>query len=43
MSSDAAWAQDDELGVAERSTFESSIYVQREKAAERGVMRCRGT
>jgi hypothetical protein len=40
---DAAWAEADELRVAERSTFESNIYVQPEEAAERGVMRCRGT
>ncbi len=33
----------DELRVAERSTFESNIYVQPEEAAERGVMRCCGT
>ena len=43
MSPDAAWAEADELRVAERSTFESNIYVQPEEAAERGVMRCRGT
>jgi hypothetical protein len=43
MSPDAAWAEADELRVAERSTLESNIYVQPEEAAERGVMRCRGT
>jgi hypothetical protein len=43
MSPDAAWAEVDELRVAERSTFESNIYVLPEEAAERGVMRCRGT
>jgi hypothetical protein len=43
MSPDAAWAEADELRVAERSTFESNIYVQPEEAAERGVKRCRGT
>ena len=43
MSPDAAWAEADELRVAERSTFESNIYVRPEEAAERGVMRCRGT
>jgi len=36
MSPDAAWAEADELRVAERSTFESNIYVQPEEAAERG-------
>jgi hypothetical protein len=35
MSPDAAWAEADELRVAERSTFESNIYVQPEEAAER--------
>ena len=43
MSPDAAWAEADELRAAERSTFESNIYVQPEEAAERGVMRCRDT
>ena len=38
-----SWAEADEFGVAERSTVESNVYVQPEEAAERGVVRCRGT
>jgi hypothetical protein len=43
MPPDAAWAEADELRVAERSTFESNIHVRPEEAAERGVRRCRCT
>jgi hypothetical protein len=43
MSPDVSLAEADEVGVAERSTFESNIDVQPEEAAERGVMRCRDT
>ena len=34
ISPDAAWAEADELRVAERPTFESNIYVQPKEAAE---------
>ena len=43
MSPDAAWAEADELRVAERSTLESNTDVRPDEAAERGVMRCRST
>jgi hypothetical protein len=39
MSPDAAWAEADELRVAERSTLESNIYVRPEETAgDKGVM-----
>jgi hypothetical protein len=36
MSPDAAWAEADELRVAERSTLESNIYVRPEETAGQG-------
>jgi hypothetical protein len=43
MSPGAAWAEADELRVAERSDPQIKSYARPEEVAERGVMRCRGT
>ena len=40
MSPDAAWAETDELRVAERSNPQIKSYVRPEEAAEKGVEPC---